>query len=196
VPGLPQFTNLKDNPENVTIPGLCIVRADEGIFYANADSIRDGILGTVRDSEPPCKTVILDLEMTSDLDLPGGEMLGELNTKLKERGIQLRLSRVQRQARMLLARAGISQEIGPERIHPRTLFAVAAYLSEEGVHHAVTCDILPDMIRCVQDLVAARFGNVEASDRERLETISGRLETILELIEQMNGSHTESQSMK
>jgi high affinity sulfate transporter 1 len=196
VPGLPQFTNLKDNPENVTIPGLSIMRADEGIFYANADSIRDEILNNVGSADPPIKTVILDLEMTSDLDLPGAEMLGELHTKLQETGIHLRLSRVQRQARMLLTRAGISQEIGPEKIHPRTLFAVAAYLSEEGVGSPISCDILPDMIRCVQDLVAARVGSVEAPDHELLENISRRLESILEMIEQMNGHGNSSKIQK
>ncbi|MBI5251687.1 MAG: sulfate permease [Desulfomonile tiedjei] len=188
VPGQPQFTDIRQNPENTTIPGLCIIRADEGIFYANTESIRYEILNIVGSTTPTVKTVILDLEMTSDLDLSGVEMLEDLRKDLQESGVQLRLSRVQRSARVLLARVGISDKIGLDRFHPRTLFAVAAYLSEEGVKSAMSCDILPDMIRCVQDLVSARAEHVEAADRDKLETISYRLEMILESIEQMNGS--------
>jgi hypothetical protein len=94
---------------------------------------------------------------------------------------------------VLLARAGVSDAIGLDKFHPRTLFAVTAYLSEEGVNCAASCDILPDMVRCVQDPVSARAEHVEASDRDKLETISYRLEMVLESIEQMNG-HSEIQS--
>jgi high affinity sulfate transporter 1 len=194
VPGLPQFSDLRENPENTAIPGLCIIRADEGIFYANSDAIRGEILKRVRSASPPVRTVILDLEMTSDLDLSGAEMLADLRRELHESGVQLRLSRVQRSARILLARAKISDEIGPDKIHPRTLFAVAAYLSEEGISQAIACDILPDMIRCVQDLVTARAERVQESERDKLTTISYRLEAILESIQEMNGSSPGVQS--
>lgn len=196
VPGQPQFTDLKENPENTSITGLCIIRADEGIFYANAESIRDEILNIVRDMSPPVKTVILDLEMSSDLDLAGAEMLDALREDLNEAGAVLRLSRVQRSARVLLARVGISEKIGLDKFHPRTLFAVGTYLSEEGLENAIGCDILPDMIRCVQDLVSARAEKVDATDRDKLATISYRLETILDSIEHMNGSSENQTTVK
>ncbi len=196
VPGQPQFTDIQQNPENTSIPGLCIIRADEGIFYANADAIRCGILNIIANAKPVVRTIVPDLEMTSDLDLSGVEMLADLRKELHESGVQLRLSRVQRSARILLARVGISDEIGQDKIHPRTLFAVAAYLSEEGSGSAISCDILPDMIRCVQDIVTARAEHVEEADRDRLQTISYRLEMILESIEQMNGSSKIQSSSK
>lgn len=199
VPGQPQFTDIRENPQNTTIPGLCIIRADEGIFYANTESIRYELLSIVKCTTPAVRTVVLDLEMTSDLDLSGAEMLADLSKDLHETGVQLRLSRVQKSARVLLARVGVSDEIGLDKFHPRTLFAVAAYLSEEGVNCAASCDILPDMVRCVQDLVSARAEHVEASDRDKLETISYRLEMVLESIEQMNGHsdiHSPSEEQK
>ncbi len=186
VPGQPQFTNIEQNPENTVIPGLLIIRLEEGLFYANAEAIRDNIMDLIENGPASVQTVILDLEMTSDLDLPGAEMLADLHEKLSELGVHLRLSRVQRPARVLLARTGISQKIGLDRFHPRTLFAVASYLSEEGVSHAVTSDILPDMIRCVQDLISARAQNVRPSDRSRLQVISYKLEMILEEVEELN----------
>jgi MFS superfamily sulfate permease-like transporter len=89
VPGQPQFTNVRTNPENLIIPGLLIIRVEEGIFYANAESIRDQIMGLMWDANTPIETVILDLEMTSDLDLAGAEMLDELHSELRDLGVRL-----------------------------------------------------------------------------------------------------------
>ena len=83
VPGQPQFTQCRDNAENLVIPGLLIVRAEEGIFYVNAESIRDQIMALMWDSNTPVETAILDLEMTGDLDLAGAEMLEELHSELR-----------------------------------------------------------------------------------------------------------------
>jgi SulP family sulfate permease len=186
VPGQPQFTNVRDNPENIIIPGLLVIRVEEGIFYANAESIRDQIMGLMWDSNTPLETVILDLEMTSDLDLAGAEMLDELHSELGDLGVRLRLARLQRSARVLLARARISRKIGNNNIHPRTLFAVAAYLAEEGAAQRLGCDIVPDMIRCVQDLVLQRCELEIGSDREMLDDVCRQLDGILECLEKIN----------
>jgi sulfate permease, SulP family len=186
VPGQPQFTNVRDNPENLIIPGLLIIRVEEGMFYANAESIRDQIMALMWDSNTPVETVILDLEMTSDLDLAGAEMLDELHSELRDLGVRLRLARLQRSARVLLARARISRKIGNNNIHPRTLFAVAAYLAEEGAAQRLGCDIVPDMIRCVQDLVLQRCELEIGSDREMLDDVCRQLDGILESFEKIN----------
>jgi sulfate permease, SulP family len=186
VPGQPQFTNVRDNPENIIIPGLLIIRVEEGIFYANAESIRDQIMALMWDANTPIETVILDLEMTSDLDLAGAEMLDELHSELRDLGVRLRLARLQRSARVLLARARISRKIGNNNIHPRTLFAVAAYLAEEGAAQRLGCDIVPDMIRCVQDLVLQRCELEIGSDREMLDDVCRQLDGILECLEKIN----------
>ena len=186
VPGQPQFTNVRANPENLIIPGLLIIRVEEGIFYANAESIRDQIMGLMWDSNTPVETVILDLEMTSDLDLAGAEMLDELHSELGDLGVRLRLARVQRSARVLLARARISRKIGNKNFHPRILFAVAAYLAEEGAAQRLGCDIVPDMIRCVQDLVLQRCELEIGSEREMLDDVCRQLDGILECLEKVN----------
>jgi sulfate permease, SulP family len=185
VPGQPQFSSLRDNPGNVPIPGMHVIRADEGIFYANADSIKNQILGLVRQGDPPVKAVVLDLEMTGDLDLTGAEMLAQLHEELGEMGITLRLSRVQQPARTVLDRMGITARIGEENIHARTLFAVAHYLAEEGLDQRASCDILSDMVRCLQEMVSERAERVGGEERERLEAILQKLEGILRELEQL-----------
>ncbi len=185
VPGQAQFTDLRENPDNLTIPGLLVIRVDEGIFYANAESIRRQVVNQVRDADTPVRTVVLDVEMTSDLDLSGAEMLDELHSDLQDMGVHLRLARLLPSAHLLLAHAGIVERIGDENIHPRTLFAVASYLTEEGMAHQATCDILPDLIRCVMDLAAARCERLEGEDRQAMDTVCHQLDDILRDLERI-----------
>lgn len=185
VPGQPQFSSLQDNPENIPVPGMHIIRADSGIFYANADSIKNQIMALVRETDPPVQAVVLDMEVTADLDLAGAEMLGELHRELHELGIVLRLSRVQRSARALLDHIGITAQIGEQNIHTRTLFAVTQYLTEEGLSQRMSCDVLPDMVRCVQDMVTERAERVEGEERQQLENIKLKLDAILLELKQM-----------
>lgn len=186
IPGQPQFGDLRENPENIAVPGLVIVRPDEGIFYANAEALRDKILMQVRETEAPVQTVVVDMELTGDLDVAGAHMLDELRQELWDMGARLRLSRVQPSALDLLGRSGVLGRIGIVNVHSRTLFAVAAYLTEDGVHGPLSCDILPDMVRCVQELVSARVENAEGDDRDRLEKIQLELEAILGELDRMS----------
>ena len=63
---------------------------------------------------------------------------------------------------------------------PRTLFAVAAYLAEEGADQRLGCDIVPDLIRCVQGLVLQRCELETGSELESLSGICRQLDGILE----------------
>jgi len=180
VPGQPQFTSIRENPDNLMIPGLLIVRAEEGIFYVNAESIRDQVMALMWDSKTPVETVILDLEMTGDLDLAGAEMLEELHSELRDIGVRLRLARVQRSARVLLARTKIASKIGVDNLHPRVLFAVAAYLGSEGADQRLMCDIVPDTLRYLKDLVLERCELETGSELESLNGICRQLDNILE----------------
>ncbi len=185
VPGQPQFSSMHENPENVPIPGMHIIRANAGIFYANADSIKQHILEIVREGREPVQAVVLDMAMTSDLDLAGAEMLARLHEELRQMGISLRLSRVQLSARALLDRMGITEKIGADNFHARTLFAVAQYLAEEGLSKRVSCDILPDMVRCVREMVIERTGLVKGEERAQLDLIRSQLDGILRKLETM-----------
>ncbi len=187
VPGRLQFADLRENPENITIPGLCIIRFDEGVFYANAESLRDKIVETVRSSNPPIRSVVLDLEMTSDLDIPGAEMLGVVQEELGASGVRLRLSRLQSETRDLLDRSGVTEKIGAENIHLRTIGAVASYLNEEGTHLQEAHDILPDLVKRVQDMVRGREAHIEGEDQTRLKAVGLKIKEILEILKSRSG---------
>ncbi len=185
VPGQPQFASVAENPDNITIPGLLILRPEEGVFYANAEALRDRIVEMVRNSDRPLHGVVLDLEMTSDLDLSGAHMLADLAGDFQSEGVLLRLSRVQWQARSLLERTDVIATIGFDNVYPRTLLAVATYLSEEVVHGHVAYDILPDLVNAVREMVSARAALAGTPGRERLETVVEQLDTILKELDEM-----------
>lgn len=187
VPGRLQFADLRQNPENITIPGLCIIRFDECVFYANAEPLRDKILEIVRSYNPPVHSVVLDLEMTSDLDIAGAEMLGAVQDELAAAGVRLRLSRLQPETRELLDRSGITEKIGAENIHLRTIGAVASYLNEEGTHLQEAHDILPDLVKRVQDMVRGRAAHLEGEDQTRLKAVGAKIKEILEILKSRSG---------
>ena len=64
--------------------------------------------------------------------------------------------------------------------HSKHPFAVATYLAEEGASQRLGCDIVPDMIRFVKDLVLERCELETGSDLESLSTICRQLDGILE----------------
>ncbi len=107
-----------------------IVRPDEGLFFANADALRDEITTLVDETQPPVKVVLLDLEMSNQLDVPSVDMLVEFKEELGRREATLWLARLHQPVRETLERSGVVQEIGPDNIHSRVLESL---LDEAGV---------------------------------------------------------------
>jgi len=68
--------------------------------------------------------------MTNELDMPGAEMLAELKEKLAGEQVDLLLSRVRHAVRDLLDRSGVTQQLGAENFHTRTIDGVLAYLGK------------------------------------------------------------------
>ena len=112
VPKSMTFSDIRHHPDNKTIPGLLLVRPENGLFFANATGIHEAIIGEVNSSAAPVKVVPLDMGATSDLDVPGADMLIELHKELRQRGVRLVLAHLIMPVREILARADAGQEIG------------------------------------------------------------------------------------
>jgi high affinity sulfate transporter 1 len=193
IPGRPQFADINENKDIISIPGLLIVRPEEGMFYVNANALRDKIWEMILKADTPVQALVIDLEMTGDLDLSAAHTIAEMKKELEQRGVVLRLSRVQNSALRLLEASQILGVIGRQNIHPRTLFAVAAYLTEEGVEGRQAHDILPDMVACVRELARNRANKAHGEEREALERISEQLREILKELEELDGLALEKQ---
>ena len=132
-------------------------------------------------SDPPAKAVLLDLEMTYELDVPSTDALAELKEELEGAGVDLLLTRVHGDVRDMLDRSGVTEKIGPENIYPSIIEGVFAYLREtkEVAEYARgIADNLGDLIQIV-DLAAEQ---AEGEDRIRLQTIRERLQAVSEAI--------------
>lgn len=91
VPGTDVFSSLERHPSNESIPGTLIVRVDGGIFYANADAVKDNIDASIDAADPPIDRLVIDLDNVSSLDLAAIDMLGDLDDACGDRNIELML---------------------------------------------------------------------------------------------------------
>jgi MFS superfamily sulfate permease-like transporter len=127
VPGGDDFTDIHRHPDNTTVPGLLMVRPENGLFFANAAGFRDAILLQIRASQEPITTLVIDLGATTDLDVPSADMLRELYEELEGEEIRLMLVRVIASVREFLSRAGVVEAIGEDNIFVGPRDAVAAH---------------------------------------------------------------------
>jgi MFS superfamily sulfate permease-like transporter len=179
-PGRILFSDSRRHAENHTLPGLLVLRPDEGLFFANADSLRNDILGLVDAAQDPVKVVLLDLEMSNELDVPSVDMLGELKVELGERNAELWLSRLHGPVCEALDQAGVLQQIGPQNIYPRALESSLEYIArgslDGGEDLAVVNDGLTMTLVVIEKLLAD-------PDTQRREVLERYRQGLIELLE-------------
>lgn len=132
VPNGTEFTDTERHPENETVPGMMIVRPENGLFFANAVAFREAIVARAHASEAPIRTLLIDLEATTDLDVPSADMLSDLHSELSGLGIRMTLTRVITPVREFLDRTGTLDEIGRQNVFLGPIDAVNAHLATES----------------------------------------------------------------
>jgi anti-anti-sigma regulatory factor len=71
--------------------------------------------------------VIIDLEVTADMDTTAGDQFADLVTALERMGVRLMLARVHANVRQFLAEDGLTERIGEHNCFPRVLDAVTSF---------------------------------------------------------------------
>jgi SulP family sulfate permease len=107
------------HPDARLHPVTLVLRPDAAVFFANAESIVETVYVDAAEADPPARAVVLDLELTNDLDVPGAEALLQLANRLDAAGIMLGLARVHRPVLALLERTGVVEAIGSGNIGVR-----------------------------------------------------------------------------
>lgn len=107
VPGTNDFASLARHPDYETIPGTLIVRIDGGIFYANADAVKQRIDELVAAADPPVTRLIVNLDNVGSLDIAALDMLSELHEAAEQNGYTLELVGATSSVRDLLTRDGL-----------------------------------------------------------------------------------------
>ena len=123
VPGTNAYSDMARNPENEALPDVIAFRPEASLIYVNADAVLESVLERVRrQTHLSIRMVVCDLSASPYVDLAGSRMLHELDSKLSDLGIPLRIIGAHGRVRDLLRADGIIEKIGSlERVTLDTL---------------------------------------------------------------------------
>jgi sulfate permease, SulP family len=120
------YVELETHPDAREHPTTLVFRPDAELFFANAEAVVEDVYLAATEHEPPARAVVIDLELSGDLDVPAAEALGLLAGRFAEAGIALALARMNATAIDLLEKTGVVDAIGRERVGGRVEDAVQA----------------------------------------------------------------------
>src|SRR4051794_34706097 len=114
-----RFSDLEDDDAGATpIPGVLIHRFEAELIFANADLFHDDVLARVHAAEPQPRTVILDFEAVSQVDVTGAQTLESVRDTLELLGVGLIVARAKSTVRDRLRRSGIADVVGEDNFAP------------------------------------------------------------------------------
>jgi SulP family sulfate permease len=182
------FSDVRRHPENQTLPGLLMVRPENGLFFANAVGFREAIMQEMRSCTEPVNVVLVDLGATTDLDVPSVDMLMELHKELKIQNVRLILARVIAPVRAILERAGAIEEIGSENIFINPTEAVLDFLTSQ-YHDSDIQGLVHTGLLTVRIFVQARLSTAPAERRAALAALAEMIDKEIKRIE-LDGTGT------
>ncbi|MDH6290673.1 SulP family inorganic anion transporter [Rhodococcus opacus] len=97
------WVDAERHPDLPTTPHVVVVRVESGLFFANADHVKDRIEALCADDT---RVVVLDAETSPFVDVSAAQMLVQLRDVLARRGIELRVARDIGQFRDTIRRSG------------------------------------------------------------------------------------------
>ena len=106
LPGSHDYLDMAHHPEVQRVPGMLLLRPEEPVFFANAETLFREMLDFVRTAAWPAQAVIVSLEACDALDATSLEALDELQEALHNDNRHLLLARVKDKPRQALLRAG------------------------------------------------------------------------------------------
>jgi SulP family sulfate permease len=109
------FIDVEQHPDTMQLAGLLILRPEEPLFFANAESVMTLAREKV-EQRVGLKQVILSLEESPDLDSTALEALSDFASWLQSRGIALCVARLKDDTRALLLRANLPQ-LSPQALN-------------------------------------------------------------------------------
>ena len=182
IPDRLDFSDIRRHPENKTLPGLLIVRPENGLFFANAAALREAIMGEMSSSDEPAKAVLIDLGATTDLDVPSADMLAELHKELHGRNVRVMLTRVIAPVRQMLERAGEMEEIRSQDVFAGPAEAVLDYLASR-YDDAYFQELVHGGLLEIHSLLQARLTTTPVEHQAALAAIAEGLDREIKRIE-------------
>ena len=181
-----RFGDTSKDPEYRTVPGMLLLRPDENIFFVNAETLRSEIVRLAKVGDPQTEVVLLDLELSNELDSTAVEMLIELKQELQELGIDLMLARLTSDVSEMLERTGAVEKFGRQNIHPRVIHGVRAYLQDSDVRQELRSEFISSWLTLTVDILTAPLSQLDNEQREQLETLKDQLQEMAREIANTN----------
>lgn len=101
LPGTDRFVDVARYSEQQQLPETLVLRLEAGIFYFNAQNVKNDVLANAQ-RRPGTTAIVLDLSTSPNIDLAGVRMLRDLHQQLELDGISFRLAEVHGYLRDLL----------------------------------------------------------------------------------------------
>lgn len=127
--GTQAYRELAEHPEDEQVRGVVVIRLDGGLFFATSDALEDRVRELLR-STPDLTGVVLDCAGIDYVDSQGSAKLGDVITFAEDSGVSFRLARLKHAVRLTLARDGIVDRLGEDRIHGNVHRAVQAQVHD------------------------------------------------------------------
>jgi SulP family sulfate permease len=122
VPGSRQYADIARDPSNQPPDGVAVLRVEGGVYFANADAVRDHVLAAA--AGDGVYAVVLDGETIPFVDVTAAKMLDELAGDLRRRGIEVLIARDVGQVRDVLGHTAADPSL--QRVYPSVQAAVEA----------------------------------------------------------------------
>jgi len=110
LPGTYGFADSSRYPESEAIPRVLVLRVESGLFYFNAQNVKNEVLDRVR-RHGAVELVVIDLSTSANIDLAGVRMFSELDEQVAQAGASLALAEVHGDVRDLLHAEGLEIRI-------------------------------------------------------------------------------------
>ena len=104
------FADSARYPDSETIPHVLVLRVEAGLFYFNAQNVKNEVLEQAR-RQGDVELVVIDLSTSANIDLAGVRMLSELDEQVAQGGASLMLAEVHGDVRDLLHAEGLETQI-------------------------------------------------------------------------------------
>lgn len=141
IPGSPgAYGDVARRPDNMPVDGLLIVRMDAPLYYFNANVATNQIRDWVARAEPKPHAVLLDLAATADLDITSMETMKDLQTELREQGIELLFAHVRGSVRDSLRKMGAQGTLADHLIYPNLDLAVQDFRKRNATAETLAHD--------------------------------------------------------
>jgi hypothetical protein len=174
------FKKVGSAPGVTPISGLLIFAPEESLFFANADSIRVQITNRLAITTEQVDSLLLDLELTNEIDVPSADMLKELYNGREKADVQLMLARLRQPMRDLMNRSGVTRAIGEEHIYGRVLEAVIHYLSEKPTVVETLLPLSGNQLKLLQEVVNGLLVHAKGDQRVKLKALCNQLSMMID----------------